>query len=128
MAEKKELDILLERMNKADTIVATKADKVPMSQCTVYLKILEKIHFYKGMKFIMAMAPESMNPSKYQEHARALLLFARKQCNTQRLSEFYGKKEEEILNFIPQNVTDYKEMVKKFGISFIALWNEENKE
>ena len=43
MAEKKELDILLERMNKADTIVATKADKVPMSQCTVYLKILEKI-------------------------------------------------------------------------------------
>ena len=127
MAEKKELDILLERMAKADAIVASKADKVPMSQCMVYLDILDKIHFYKGMKFILAVAPESMNPEKYREHAKALIKFAKTQCNTATLLEFVSKKEDEILNFIPQTISDYKNIVTKFAISFISLWNSENK-
>lgn len=128
MAKEKLLDILVNRKSKADELLKTSASKLPIYLVGEYLSIIERICFLEGMKFLMLTSPASMNPKKYQEHAKFVLSWTKKYCNSPELSEYYGAKEREVLDFCPNTVDAYPKFINNYSQKFMILWNNKNKE
>jgi hypothetical protein len=123
MAEKKkELDILLERKEKADAMYSADASKIPLNQMKTYLAITERIHVLEDVKFLLNTAPESMNPEKYKEHGKYVFEYLVQLSFTNELREFCKKNEQALTELVPGNVSDYKKFISFVLIEFLKLW------
>jgi hypothetical protein len=126
MAEKKkELDILLERKQKADAMYSADASKIPLNQMKTYLSITERIHVLEDIKFLINTSPESMNPEKYQEHAKYVFNYLHSLSFSENLREFCKKNEQNFNSFVPGNISDYKKNISSILIEFLKVWKLE---
>lgn len=123
MAEKKkELDILLERKEKADAMYSADASKIPLNQMKTYLAITERIHVLEDVKFLLNTAPESMNPEKYNEHGKYVFEYLGQLSFSDELKEFCKKNEQTLKELVPGNVSDYKKFISFVLIEYLKLW------
>lgn len=122
---KKEIEILYDRKAKADAMYMEDASRVPMKQMGAYLEITNRIHILEDVKFMLGIAPQSLNPEKYQTHMAYVLKYLRRLCFNENLKKFYLSREVEIRNFVPAKVGDYKTKISSFVIEFYNMWSYE---
>lgn len=91
-----------------------------------YFAVCEEYNFLHGLKILLDIAPETMNPRRISEHCERVRKYLIRYCPDKRdkISKFANAMEKYYLNFNPKNIEDYKSSITFFIANAIKIYKE----